>query len=94
MAHDTLGTVLARLGRHAEAVKAYQRSLDLRPDDPDSLTNMGVALTVLGRFAEAEAAHRRAIVADPQPSLLIPTWAIPCAQRDVSKKPPSPTAKQ
>lgn len=64
-AHATLGTALARLGRHAEAVEAFRRALHLRPDQLPILVNLGIALSVLGRFDEAETAHRRVVELDP-----------------------------
>lgn len=65
-AHASRGTALTRLGRHADAVEAYERSLAVRPDHPPTLGGLGVALAELGRFGEAEAAHRRAIALDPR----------------------------
>jgi Flp pilus assembly protein TadD len=65
------GSRHAREGRWAEAVAAFERALELRPDWPSALANLGVALRVLGRFEEAIAAYDRARVHWPnEPSLL------------------------
>ncbi len=44
---------LHQAGRLAEAVRAYQRSLEAAPAQPDALQNLGSALNDLGRPAEA-----------------------------------------
>jgi predicted TPR repeat methyltransferase len=49
------------LGRHAEAVDALQRALQLGPNDPDIHRTLGAALAALGQLDQAEAAYREAI---------------------------------
>ncbi len=51
--HKNLGTVLARTGRPAEAVKSFRRLLELRPGDADGHLNLGNALAVQDRLKEA-----------------------------------------
>jgi tetratricopeptide (TPR) repeat protein len=56
-----LATTFLRLGRFDEAIAAYRQALALRPDDPDTLNNLGTALWELGRLEEAEAHYHRAL---------------------------------
>lgn len=51
-AHHSLGLALWKAARPAEALPAFNRSLELRPD-PEVLVNRGNALLDLGRYDEA-----------------------------------------
>jgi hypothetical protein len=51
-AHFNLGTVLAGLNRHAEAVAEYEQTLDSDPGYPDAVWNRSLSLLALGRFRE------------------------------------------
>jgi tetratricopeptide (TPR) repeat protein len=62
---DMEGTLLLRMGRPADALRAFDQSLYLRPHHPDTLNDRGVALRQLGRLAEAEACFREALIARP-----------------------------
>jgi predicted O-linked N-acetylglucosamine transferase (SPINDLY family) len=48
-----------------DAIAAYRRAIELKPDYAAALSNLGVALKELGRFDEAVAALRRAIELEP-----------------------------
>ncbi len=65
MAHNNLGSLLARRGEAGEAIRHYEAALLHRPGHPNALSNMGAALLRLGRLAEAEGYLRRALAADP-----------------------------
>ncbi len=54
------GTQFLREGRYAEAEGWLRSSLGLRPDDPDTLNNLGTAIWQQGRVAEAEGCYRQA----------------------------------
>lgn len=54
------------LRRWDVAVEAYQRNLDLRPGDPDVMSDLAVSLHGLGRSEEALAMFDRAQEANPQ----------------------------
>lgn len=56
-----LGAVLKMQARNDEALAALQRAVDLLPDDPQALANLGVALTEAGDLAAAEDAQRSAL---------------------------------
>ncbi len=51
--------------RFAEALRAYDRALELDPDDADLHDKRGLALRNLGRLEEAASAFSRAIELDP-----------------------------
>lgn len=48
-----LGNAYTRAGRLQEAEQAYRSALDLSPDDPDTLSNLGVVLYQMQRPSEA-----------------------------------------
>jgi tetratricopeptide (TPR) repeat protein len=54
-----LANVYAQFGRHADALRSYNKSLALSPNYPEALCNRGHALRELGRFAEALASMRK-----------------------------------
>jgi tetratricopeptide (TPR) repeat protein len=62
----TLGTALANLGRHQDAVAVFDKALQLKPDDPDLWSHRGDALAEIGRPTEALACFGRALQIDPR----------------------------
>lgn len=64
-----LGNVLARSGRHTEAVNRYRRLLRLVPEDPAIWGNLGVALVNIGDWSGASrvyAGYARLVHGRPQ----------------------------
>ena len=60
------GAVLQRVGRHADAVNAYQSALQTGAVQPaTSWIGLGISLESLGRRSEAALAYRRALAAGP-----------------------------
>jgi tetratricopeptide (TPR) repeat protein len=55
------GNALTGLGRHEEALGAYNRAIALRDNSSDAWSNRSVALWYLGRFQEAQQSNERAI---------------------------------
>jgi len=51
-------------GKYRESVTAYLRALDLRPDDPPILNNLGLSLKEAGDYKRAEPLCRRALEID------------------------------
>jgi tetratricopeptide (TPR) repeat protein len=51
--HSAIGGILARLGRHADALAAYDRAMALAPRDESALRGRADALTELDRRVEA-----------------------------------------
>ena len=64
-AHYNLGFGLAQLGRHQEAVEAYERALEIEPDYGFAHNNLGNALNKVGKREEAIRHFRKALELDP-----------------------------
>ena len=62
----TLGLALSNLGRHDEALKAFDRALQLKGDDAQLWWQRGSALIAAGRSVEALAAFERTLKLDPR----------------------------
>lgn len=54
-------------GRNIDAIKALQRLLELRPDDPLAETGLGAAYLGIGQPGDAAAAYRRALASATRP---------------------------
>lgn len=63
---SSLGTALQRQGRHEEALKAFDKAVQLRPDDAVHWTNLGVVLEELKRPSDAVLCHQHALKLDPR----------------------------
>ena len=61
-----LGHVYFDTNNPAKAIRAYEKSLELRPDDPNVLTDLGVMYRRNGQPDKALAAFDRAIAVDPR----------------------------
>jgi len=62
---SALGRALQRLGRLDEAVKAFDKAVQLRPDDPKGWKDLAVALSEAQRADEALLACRHALQLNP-----------------------------
>lgn len=56
------------LDQHEEALAAYHHALQLRPDYPEALNNLGTTLEALHRPANAPAVYQRALKLQPDRS--------------------------
>ncbi|MBP2230510.1 tetratricopeptide (TPR) repeat protein [Azospirillum agricola] len=65
IALNSLGTLLADLGRNAEAATVLGAAIACDRGYAQAHGNVGTVLQALGRLAEAEAAYRRALECDP-----------------------------
>jgi tetratricopeptide (TPR) repeat protein len=63
--HWMLAQAWKKRGDLDQAVRSYDRAIDLSPDDAVLRNNKGVALAGMGRLAEAEEEYRRAIALGP-----------------------------
>ena len=59
------GAVLQRLGRHAEAVGAYEKAVQNAPHVGGNWAGLGISLEALKRDGEAAQAYKRALGAEP-----------------------------
>ena len=62
----TLGTALLNLGRHDDALDAFTRAVQRRPDDAGLWNTLGNALIEAGRQTEAISSFQRALAIDPR----------------------------
>jgi tetratricopeptide (TPR) repeat protein len=62
----TLGTALLNLRRHDDALKVFDKAVQLKPDDPELWSNFGEALVEAGRLADAVTCFGRALQIDPR----------------------------
>jgi tetratricopeptide (TPR) repeat protein len=67
-----LGVALGTQGRHAEAVDALTRSVEINDQSPQHWKDLGVAFFHVGRFEESAGAWRKALALSPQN--LAPLW--------------------
>jgi len=59
--YNNYGTVLRRLGRSDQAIRAFQRSVDLEPSSFQAVMNLARAFAAAEKLTEAEVMLRRAI---------------------------------
>src|SRR5271157_4022238 len=59
-----LGSSLYQQGKYKESAVAYQRCLQIRPDDATVLNNTALSLKYAGDYAGAEPLYRRALAID------------------------------
>ncbi|HLJ18879.1 MAG TPA: tetratricopeptide repeat protein, partial [Stellaceae bacterium] len=63
--YSNLGEMLRLSGRAREAVAAGRRAIELDPNHPSALNNLGIAYFDIEDYAAAEQCYRRAIALDP-----------------------------
>jgi tetratricopeptide (TPR) repeat protein len=63
---STLGTALQRQGRRDEALKAFDKAVQLKPDDAELWKNLGVVLIELERATEAALTFQHVLKLSPR----------------------------
>ena len=63
---NKLGATQANSARSADAMAAYQRALDLKPNYVRAWCNMGIAFANQGKYADSVAYYVRALSLNPQ----------------------------
>ena len=63
--HGNLGEMLRLSGRPKEAVAAGRRAIELEPNHPQALNNLGIAYFDAEDYHSAEQCYRRALALDP-----------------------------
>jgi tetratricopeptide (TPR) repeat protein len=61
----TLGTALVNLGHQEDALKVFDKAVQLKPDDAGLWSNFGDALVLAGRAPDAILWFKRAFEIDP-----------------------------
>jgi tetratricopeptide (TPR) repeat protein len=61
----SLGTTLQQQGRHAEALKAFDKAVQLRPDDAELWRQLGDTFVQLARFDQALLSYQHVLKLDP-----------------------------
>jgi tetratricopeptide (TPR) repeat protein len=64
-AWNNLGVNLVKLGRHAEAVKAFTKAIELGASNGIMFGLLGFSYMNIGQFVPAESAYRMAVLLDP-----------------------------
>ncbi|MFV1988912.1 MAG: tetratricopeptide repeat protein, partial [Gemmatimonadota bacterium] len=78
--------LLANRTRPGESLPAFERALELRPDDAEALHQYGQTLMSMGRYGEALAAYHGALALDPTRAMtLVPMSAISLRRGDVDQ---------
>lgn len=60
-----LGETYEIAGKFEDAAAAYQKAVDLKPDQAGYYNNLGNVLAKLGKIPEAEAAYQKSVTLDP-----------------------------
>ncbi len=63
--HNNLGAIYGQQGRFSEAIAEFKIAVQITPDDPEYLTNLGAAFAVVGRIGDARRALQAALAAAP-----------------------------
>lgn len=61
-----LGNLYFDSERHMEAIQAYTKALELKPDDPDVITDRAIMYRAIGDSQQAASEFRRASSMDPR----------------------------
>jgi Flp pilus assembly protein TadD, contains TPR repeats len=63
--HNARGEALDQLGRSTEALQAYQRAVELAPNDAEANFNLGTALLLAGDYDASRRALRQSLASRP-----------------------------
>ena len=67
MNYDTLGASCLQLGMHDRAIQAFQKVIELEPENVNGHNDLGAAYLEIGRFEEAARAFEKALTLLPNP---------------------------
>ena len=60
------GVVLCGLGKHEDAIKAYKKSISIRPENADAFNNLGNAFADQNKFEDSVSAYLKALEIKPK----------------------------
>jgi serine/threonine protein kinase/Flp pilus assembly protein TadD len=78
--YDELGSLYLRNGRTDEAIKAFQRSIEIAPDGFKGYRNLGVAYYAQGDLAKASSQFQKALQIQPDASIYANLGTVQFAQ--------------
>ncbi len=76
-----LGLGYSRLDQNEAAVEALRRSLELKPDDMNTLSTLALTLDGLHRYQESDSLYERALMLDPKSHLIMNNYGYSLAER-------------
>ena len=76
-----LGLAYSRLDQNDAAIAALRRSLDLKPDDINTLSTLALTLDGLHRYRESDSLYERALNVDPRSHLVMNNYGYSLAER-------------
>jgi tetratricopeptide (TPR) repeat protein len=76
-----LGLGYTRLDQNEAAIAALRRSLDLKPDDINTLSTLALTLDGLHRYQESDSLYERALKVDPRSHLVMNNYGYSLADR-------------
>ncbi len=90
LAHNNLGNLAKDAGRKQEAIEHYTASLQLKPDQPKVLSNLGAAQIEIGQTSQGFASFQAALKYDPHFADAEYNWGV--ALRKMGRLPESDRA--
>jgi protein O-mannosyl-transferase len=63
--HSNLGAIYGQQGRFSDAIEEFKIAVQITPNDPEYLTNLGSAFAAVGRIGDARRALQAALAAAP-----------------------------
>jgi Tfp pilus assembly protein PilF len=76
-----LGLGYSRMDQNEKAIAALRRSLELKPDDINSLSTLAMTLDGMHRYQESDSLYERALTLDPKSPLLMNNYGYSLAER-------------
>jgi tetratricopeptide (TPR) repeat protein len=76
-----LGLGYSRMDQNEAAIAAFRRSLDLKPDDINTLSSLALTLDGLHRYQESDSLYERALKVDPRSHLVMNNYGYSLAER-------------
>jgi tetratricopeptide (TPR) repeat protein len=75
------GLACAQLKKNDEAIAAYKKSLELNPNDVNTLGSLALALDGLKRFSESDSLYELALKLEPNNHLILNNYGYSLAER-------------
>jgi len=76
-----LGLGYSRIDQNESAIAAFRRSLELKPDDINTLSTLALTLDGLHRYQESDSLYERALKVDPRSHLIMNNFGYSLAER-------------